>query len=146
MWLAWRVHILLVDGSALSPRHGEPRWLVHRIETSNFTDVQGQVALYAGWEELNEAIQTLLAGIKTVAMEYSPNAEIPYISRVDAGTLEWIRSFGIEVQTSAELAQRVEARLSECASNRTSNLCTLGVASERLRFRLDRCAAAGWEK
>ena len=97
----------------LIPKHGEPRWLVHRIETSNFVNVQGQVALYAGWEELNGAIQTLLADVKTVAMEYSPNAEIPYISRVDAGTLEWIRSFGIEVRTSAELAQRIEARLSE---------------------------------
>ena len=97
----------------LVPAHGEPRWLVHRIETSNFVNVQGQVALYAGWEELNEAIQTLLADVKTVAMEYSPNAEIPYISRVDAGTLEWIRSFGIEVHTSAELAQRMEARLNE---------------------------------
>ena len=97
----------------LIPAHGEPRWLVHRIETSNFVDVPGHVALYAGWEELNGAIQTLLADVKTVAMEYSPNAEIPYISRVDAGTLEWIRSFGIEVQTSAELAQRMEARLSE---------------------------------
>ena len=97
----------------LIPKHGEPRWLVHKIETSNFTDVQGQVALYAGWEELNEVIRTLLADVKTVAMEYSPNAEIPYISRVDAGTLEWIRSLGVEVQTSAELAQRIEARLNE---------------------------------
>ena len=97
----------------LIPAQGEPRWLVHRIETSNFVDVPGHVALYAGWEELNGAIQTLLADVKAVAMEYSPNAEIPYISRVDAGTLEWIRSFGIEVQTSAELAQRMEARLSE---------------------------------
>ena len=44
-------------------------------------------------------------------MEYSPNASIPYISRVDAGTLEWIRSFGIEIVSSAELAQHVEARL-----------------------------------
>ncbi|MCY3553555.1 MAG: M24 family metallopeptidase [Candidatus Poribacteria bacterium] len=97
----------------LIPKQGEPRWLVHRIETSNFVNVQGHVALYAGWEELNGAIQTLLADVKTVAMEYSPNAEIPYISRVDAGTLEWIRSFGIEVRTSAELAQRIEARLNE---------------------------------
>ena len=106
----------------LIPASGEPRWLVHRIETSNFTDVQGQVALYAGWEELNETIRTLLADVKTVAMEYSPNAEIPYISRVDAGTLEWIRSFEIEVRTSAELAQRIEARLSEAqaAGHQTS--------------------------
>ena len=97
----------------LIPAHGEPRWLVHKIETSNFVGVQGTVALYAGWEELNAAIRALLAGVKTVAMEYSPNAEIPYVSRVDAGTLEWIRSMGIEVHTSAELAQRMEARLNE---------------------------------
>jgi Xaa-Pro aminopeptidase len=97
----------------LVPAHGEPRWLVHKIETSNFVGVQGTVSLYAGWEELNVAIRSLLAGVKTVAMEYSPNAEIPYISRVDAGTLEWIRSMGIEVHTSAELAQRMEARLNE---------------------------------
>ena len=97
----------------LIPAHGEPQWLVHKIETSNFVGVQGNVALYAGWQELNEAMRGLLAGIKTVALEYSPNAEIPYISRVDAGTLEWIRSFGVEVRTSAELAQRMEARLNE---------------------------------
>ena len=97
----------------LIPTQAEPRWLVHKIETSNFTGVQGSVALYAGWEELNAAIRALLAGVKTVAMEYSPNAEIPYVSRVDAGTLEWIRSIGVEVHTSAELAQRMEARLSE---------------------------------
>ncbi|MDE0424420.1 MAG: M24 family metallopeptidase [Candidatus Poribacteria bacterium] len=97
----------------LIPAHGEPRWLVHKIETSNFVGVQGQMTLYAGWQELNEEMRKLLADIKTVAMEYSPNAEIPYISRVDAGTLEWIRSFGVEVHTSADLAQRVEARLSD---------------------------------
>ena len=76
----------------LIPASGEPRWLIHKIETSNFVSVEGSVALYAGWEELNEAIRSLLTGVKTVAMEYSPNAEIPYVSRVDAGTLEWIRS------------------------------------------------------
>lgn len=97
----------------LIPAHGQPRWLIHRIETSNFVDVPGSVTLYAGWEELNAEMDSLFAGVKAVAMEYSPNAAIPYISRVDAGTLEWIRGFGVEVHSSAELAQRVEARLSE---------------------------------
>ena len=92
---------------------GEPRWLVHRIETSNFVGVPGVTTLYASWQELNEEMRALLAGMKTVAMEYSPDAAIPYVSRVDAGTLEWIRSFGVEVQTSAELAQRMEARLND---------------------------------
>ena len=97
----------------LIPAVGEPRWLVHKIETSNFVGVPGRTTLYASWEELNDEMRALLAGFKMVAMEYSPNAEIPYVSRVDAGTLEWIRSFGVEVQTSAELAQRMEARLSD---------------------------------
>ena len=95
----------------LIPTRGEPRWLVHKIETSNFVDVPGTTTLYAGWQELNEAMRALLTDVKTVAMEYSPDAAIPYISRVDAGTLEWIRAFGVEVRTSAELAQRIEARL-----------------------------------
>ena len=97
----------------LIPAKGEPMWLVHRIETSNFVGVPGHTKLYAGWQELNEEMRALLADIKTVAMEYSPDAAIPYVSRVDAGTLEWIRSFGVEVETSAELAQRMEARLND---------------------------------
>lgn len=92
---------------------GEPHWLIHKIETSNFTDVPGRISLYAGWQELNEEMQSLLSNVKSVAMEYSPNAAIPYISRVDAGTLEWVRSLGVEIHSSAELAQYIEARLSE---------------------------------
>ncbi len=97
----------------LIPVQGEPSWLIHRIETSNFTDVPGSVSLYAGWQELNEEMPKILAGVKSVAMEYSPNGSIPYISRVDAGTLEWVRSFGVEISSSGELAQYVEARLTE---------------------------------
>ncbi len=97
----------------LIPAQGEPSWLIHRIETSNFTDVPGSVSLYAGWQELNEEMPKILAGVKSVAMEYSSNGSIPYISRVDAGTLEWVRSFGVEISSSGELAQYVEARLTE---------------------------------
>ncbi len=97
----------------LIPVHGEPRWLIHRIEKSNFVDVPGHVALYATWQELHINMTSLLSDVTKIAMEYSPNASIPYISRVDGGTLEWLRSFGVSVCTSAELAQRVEARLSK---------------------------------
>ncbi len=97
----------------LIPAEGEPHWLIHRIETSNFTDVLGNVSLYAGWQELNEEMPKLLSGVKSVAMEYSPDGSIPYISRVDAGTMEWVQGFGVEVHSSGELAQYVEARLSD---------------------------------
>ena len=97
----------------LIPAQGEPHWLIHKIETSNFKDVPGNVSLYAGWQELNTEMKSLLANVNTVAMEYSPNAAIPYVSRVDAGTLEWIRSYGVTVKSSAELAQYVEAPLTQ---------------------------------
>ena len=97
----------------LIPKEGAPRWLIHRIETSNFIDVPGPVSLYSGWQELNDEMPKLLADISSVAMEYSPKGSIPYVSRVDAGTLEWVRSFGIEIVSSADLAQHVEARLTE---------------------------------
>ena len=97
----------------LIPAQGEPHWLIHKIETSNFNDVPGKVSLYAGWQELNAEMKSLLTNVNTVAMEYSPNAAIPYVSRVDAGTLEWIRSYGVAVKSSAELAQYVEAPLTK---------------------------------
>ena len=97
----------------LIPKEGDPRWLGHRIETSNFTNVPGSVSFYAGWQELNNEMSKLLAGMSSVAMEYSPNGSIPYVSRVDAGTLEWVRSYGIEIVSSGELAQHVEARLTD---------------------------------
>jgi Xaa-Pro dipeptidase len=45
-------------------------------------------------------------------MEYSPMNAIPYMSRVDAGTLELVRSFGVDVVSSANLAQLFGAQLS----------------------------------
>ncbi len=95
----------------LIPVRGEPKWLVHRIEKSTFITVRGQITVYASWQELQANLKSLLSDVKNVAMEYSPNGVLPYISRVDGGTLEWLSSFDITVHTSSELAQRVEARL-----------------------------------
>ena len=95
------------------PSTGIPIWLIHRIERSHFSDVVGDVKTYISWRELHSEMKDLLSGASRVAMEYSPNASIPYISRVDAGTLEWIRSLGVEVISSAELVQLIEARWTE---------------------------------
>ena len=89
---------------------GEPVWLVHRIETSHFSHVTGEVRVYTSWRELHRRMGTLLSDSDKVAMEYSPNASIPYVSRVDAGTIDLVRSFGTEVISSADLVQLIEAR------------------------------------
>lgn len=92
------------------PSEGPPIWLVHRIEVSHFENVVGEVRTFTDWNELHRGLGEILADSGRVAMEYSPFAAIPYVSRVDAGTVELIRSLGVEVASSADLVQLSEAR------------------------------------
>ncbi len=91
------------------PAVGEPRKLVHRIETHSLDLLPGRSLQYASWLELHAQLKSVLAESRRIAMQYSPHNAIPYVSRVDAGTVELVRSFGLEVTTSADLVQRFEA-------------------------------------
>jgi Xaa-Pro dipeptidase len=91
------------------PATGEPRKLVHRIESHSLDRLPGRLLQYASWPELHAQLKSVLGDSRRVAMQYSPHNAIPYVSRVDAGTIELVRSFGIEVVTSADLVQRFEA-------------------------------------
>jgi Xaa-Pro dipeptidase len=93
----------------LVPADGAPRGLVHAIERHNLDDLPGEKRAYAGREQLAEGLQDLLRGVKRVAMEYSARNAIPYVSRVDAGTIEAVRACGTDVVSSGDLAQRFEA-------------------------------------
>jgi Xaa-Pro aminopeptidase len=99
----------------LIPATGEPRGLVHAIERHNLDGLPGRKQPYAGRHQLEAGLRNLLEGVKRVAMEYSPGNNIPYLSRVDAGTVEAIRDLGIEVGSSGDLVQRFEAIWSEPA-------------------------------
>jgi Xaa-Pro aminopeptidase len=91
------------------PATGEPCKLVHRIESHSLDLLPGQPLQYASWRELQVQLKTVLGDHRRVAMQYSPHNAIPYVSRVDAGTIELVRSFGLEVVTSADLVQCFEA-------------------------------------
>ena len=93
----------------LIPASGPPRGLVHAIERHNLDALPGEKAVYAGRRQLEAALTTLLNGVRRVAMEYSPDCEIPYLSRVDAGTAETVRGRGIEIVSSGDLVQQFEA-------------------------------------
>ena len=93
----------------LVPATGEPRALVHAIERRTLDALPGTKSVYAGRQQLDAGLTELLSGMKRVAMEYSRNCAIPYISRIDGGTLELVRSRGIEVESSGDLVQRFEA-------------------------------------
>jgi Xaa-Pro dipeptidase len=95
------------------PANGEPKKLVHRIEEWNLDALPGNKNIYLSWRSLEEGLKQLLAGIKKVAMEYSPKCAIPYVSTVDAGTVELVRGSGVEVVSSANLIQYFESRWEE---------------------------------
>jgi Xaa-Pro aminopeptidase len=118
------------------PAAGEPRKLVHRIEQGRLDRLPGAKALYSSWQELEVGLEAMLAGARTVAMQYSPNNAIMYVSMVDAGTVEFLRGLGKRIVSSADLVSRFEAVLSE------EQMATHGVAQRAL----DAILAEGWRE
>jgi len=91
------------------PASGEPAGMEHRIERGMTGSLPGARIPYSSWTEQVAGIKKLTSGMKRVAMQYSPNCAIPYVSMVDAGTVELVRSTGVDVVSSAELIQTFEA-------------------------------------
>src|SRR5919107_136410 len=96
------------------PASGEPTRINHAIEQGKLDRLPGRRLVYSSWPRLNEHVRDALStsgasGHPRIAMQYSPENSIPYISRVDAGTIEMVRSLGAEPVTSADLVQLFEA-------------------------------------
>lgn len=123
----------------LIPATGEPRALVHVIEQHNLDHLPGSRVVYAGRRELEAGLTALLGGLRRVAMEYSPECAIPYVSRVDAGTVESVRKRGVEILSSGDLVQQFEATWS------AAQLALHKEASESLYRIKDKAFAAASE-
>ena len=95
------------------PAEGKPTKLVHRIEMGTLDHLPGDRKVYLKWEELQVGVADLVKGMKRVAMEYSPNNAIPYVSTVDGGTIDLVRGTGVDVVSSGDLIQFFEATLDE---------------------------------
>ncbi|HMO12975.1 MAG TPA: M24 family metallopeptidase [Pirellulaceae bacterium] len=95
------------------PATGTPCKVVHRIEPRALDHLPGEKIVYLKWQELEAAIQNVVTGQDTIAMEYSPMNNNPYIAIVDAGTVELVRSFDVKVVSSGDLIQAFESRWDE---------------------------------
>jgi Xaa-Pro aminopeptidase len=96
------------------PQSGEPTRIVHSIERDTLDHLPGKKLVYLPWQQLHTYLKDAVTGgaggrTSRVAMQYSPGGAIPYLSRVDAGTIELIKSFGVEVVSSANLVQQFES-------------------------------------
>jgi Xaa-Pro aminopeptidase len=114
-------HILGLDEKAhitrrwyyFIPAEGDPRKLVHRIEQGRLDSLPGAKGLYSSWQELAAGLEAMLYDARRIAMQYSPNNAIMYVSMVDAGTVEFLRGLGKQIVSSADLVSHFEAVLSE---------------------------------
>ncbi|MGB6134911.1 MAG: M24 family metallopeptidase [Acidobacteriaceae bacterium] len=95
------------------PAEGEPRKLVHRIEAGKLDSLPGSKGAYSSWQELEQRLDAMLAPWQRIAMQYSPRNAIMYVSMVDAGTVELLRSMGKTIVSSADLVSRFLAVLAE---------------------------------
>ena len=93
------------------PAAGTPQKLVHRIESWRCDHLPGDKHIYLSWQSLEQQLRDMLGNSKTVAMQYSPKNAIPYVSIVDAGTIDLVRSFGFKVVSSADLVGQFESHL-----------------------------------
>ena len=93
------------------PAEGEPRKLVHRIESGQLDHLPGAKHVYLSWQEYESGLAELVAGMQQLALEYSPQGRNPYISLVDAGTVELLRSFDLQLVSSGDLVQQFESAL-----------------------------------
>jgi len=97
----------------LVPAHGEPVKLNHRVEPKHLDSLPGSQEHYGPWPELHEKLKKMVAPYKKIAMQYSPNNNIMYVSLVDGGTIELLRSFGANIESSANLVAQFEAVLTD---------------------------------
>jgi Xaa-Pro dipeptidase len=91
------------------PTKGTPRKLVHKIESESLAALPGETLYYAAQSELQENLAKLVRDAQSIAMQYSARNAIPYVSMVDAGTVELVRSIGPKIFSSADLVQKYEA-------------------------------------
>jgi Xaa-Pro dipeptidase len=118
------------------PAKGDPRKLVHRIEQGRLDSLPGAKGQYSSWQELSAGLEAMLFDARRIAMQYSPNNAIMYVSMVDAGTVEFLRSLGKQIVSSADLVSQFEAVLNE------EQIASHGVAQQAI----DKIVAEGWQE
>jgi Xaa-Pro aminopeptidase len=107
------------------PATGEPSLIMHGIDEHQFKKLDVKQARYLSWQDFRSTLTDKLQGASRVAMEYAAGGALPVVSIVDAGTVEMIRSLGVDVVSSANLIQVHVARWSESAQKLHREACDL---------------------
>ncbi len=95
------------------PADNEPRLLAHEVDVNRFRPDDLEIRAYSSRDSMIDALRSFLPKKGEVAMEYSPMFDLPRVARVDAGTVELVRSFGVDVVSSGDVSQYATERWSD---------------------------------
>ena len=111
------------------PASGKPYLITHIIDTVYLKDKETSgnfdLKIYKTWREMLDLEKKLLSGYKTVLMDVSENGLLPRISLADWGSVDYIKSLGLEVRSSGDVLQRITAVYSERAYELQKQACKL---------------------
>ncbi len=125
------------------PAHGQPSLTMHAIEVGSFPDVGIPKSGYSSRTDLTQKLQATLGNAKRIAMEFSPLGNNPYVSKVDAGTIDLIRSFNLEVVSSGDLLQLFQAwSQAQLEDHKKANV-VLTQTKDAALARIKHCFASG---
>jgi|TARA_B100002003_G_C14137505_1_gene547112 Xaa-Pro aminopeptidase len=95
------------------PASSDPKLVVSFVDQNRFEHLGLKTDLWVSREQMINILKSHMPHQGKVAMEYSPMGVLPRVTKVDGGTLELVRSLGVEVVTSADLIQFATQRWSD---------------------------------
>lgn len=118
------------------PADGSPVKILSAIEPLLLDHLPGKKILYKGKDELYKVLSDVLKPNMRLACQYSPNGNVPSVSTMDAGTLEFIMDFDVKPVSSANLLQYFGAVLTpeQIKSHKEAGIYVHRVLEEALRW------------
>ena len=114
------------------PSTGKPKLIVHVIDTVYLKDEETlskfELHPYKTWQKMLEIEKELLDGYKTVLMDISKFGLLPRTSLADHGSVEYVRSLGLEVLHSADVLQHLNAVLTKDELDMQKKACDITLA------------------
>ena len=92
------------------PVSGIPRLLLSFVDQSRFDHLDLDTTLFINRRDMIDKLRNDFGISGRVAMEYTPEGALPRVSNVDGGTLELVKSLGVEIVPSADLLQYATQR------------------------------------
>ena len=122
------------------PAEGMPMLITHIIDTvylkDDKTKANFELKVYKTWQQMLDLEKEIIGKYKTVLMDISEFGLLPRVSLADYGSVEYVKSLGVNVISSADLMQSMTAVLSEEAYQTQVKACeiTLKIKDEAFLF------------